>query len=79
MPPSPLGRVLWELLQMSSVQSMMFPAESSAALSFTTMAGPYGSHMNSSSRVHCTRTGRPGTARASSTASSAASSAPLWP
>ena len=34
--------------------------------------------VNSSARVHCTRTGRP-QARASSAASSATSSAPLWP
>jgi hypothetical protein len=43
------------------------------------MAAPYGSHANSSSRIHCSRTGRPGIARASSAASSATSSAPLWP
>ena len=44
----------------------------------TTIAEPYGDQASSSSRVHCTRTGRP-QARASSAASSATSSAPLWP
>ena len=43
------------------------------------IAGPTGSQPNSSSRIHCNRTGLPGTARASSAASSATSSAPLWP
>ena len=38
-----------------------------------------GSQPCSCSRIHCTRTGRPGTARASSAASAATSSAPLWP
>ncbi len=43
------------------------------------MPAPSGAQLISSSRDHCRRTGRPGTARASSTASSAASSAPFWP
>ena len=45
----------------------------------TTIAGPNGSQASSSSCLHCSLTGWPSTARASSTASSAASSAPLWP
>ena len=44
-----------------------------------TLMDPYGSHVCSSSRIHCTRTGRPGNAFAMSAASAAASSAPLWP
>ena len=43
------------------------------------MAEPYGSQPNSSSRIHCSLTGRPPVARASSAASQAASSAPLCP
>jgi hypothetical protein len=43
------------------------------------MADPSGVQHISSSRVHCTRTARPGTARASSTASTATSSAPFCP
>jgi len=73
------GRVLWVLLQSSCVQSTMLPAASSEALTSTLIAGPKGSHWNSSSRDHCSLTGRPGTARATSAASRAASSAPLWP
>ena len=45
----------------------------------TTIAGPSGPQLSSSSRVHSTRTGRPGTARASRTASYAASSARVVP
>ena len=45
----------------------------------TTPAGPRGDQLNSSGRDHTTCTGRPGTARASTAASIAASSAPLWP
>ena len=43
------------------------------------MAGPSGPQLSSSGRDHITRTGRPGTARASSTASAAASSEALCP
>ena len=43
------------------------------------MPAPSGDQLISSSRDHCRRTGRPGTARASSTASNATSSAPFWP
>ena len=43
------------------------------------MAGPTGPQPSSSSRDHSTRTGRPGSSRASSTASAAASSEALCP
>ena len=46
-------------------------------VSFITMAEPYGSHANSSSRIHWSFTGVPPVARASSAASKATSSAPL--
>ena len=52
---------------------------SSRARIFITIAEPYGSQPNSSSRIHCSLTGRPPVARATSTASSATSSAPLCP
>jgi len=71
------GRVLCPWLHRSCVQFTIWPLASRAALIFTTIAEPYGSHPNSSSRIHCTRTGRPGTLRASNAASSATSSAPL--
>ena len=55
------------------------PAASSVAATSATIAGPKGSQACSSSRIHCTRIGTPGKARAISTASAATSSAPLWP
>ena len=72
-------RLLCGLLHTSWFQSTTLPRSSSEALSFITIAGPNGSQPNSSSRIHCTFTGRGLTARASSAASSATSSAPLWP
>ena len=55
------------------------PSAFSDALTLIDIAAPYGSQANSSSRIHCSRTGLSGTARASSAASSATSSAPFWP
>src|SRR5690606_19474657 len=54
------------------------PASSSPALHVMTAAGALGSHACPSSRIHCTRTGRP-TSRDSTAASNAASSASLRP
>lgn len=51
----------------------------SSALTVVDMPGPIGADRNSSARDQTTLTGRPGTARAMSTASKAASSAPLCP
>ena len=50
-----------------------------AGMALVTIAGPYGSSRCSCSRIHWTRIGVPGSARASRAASAAASSAPLWP
>ncbi len=72
-------RLLCELLQIPYFQSTMLPAASSEAVTSVVIAGPNGSHVCSCSRIHCTRTGLPGTARAISAASAAASSAPLCP
>jgi hypothetical protein len=77
--PAPPGRIEWVLLQTSKFQSEILPLPSSDAFSFVTIAGPNGSQACSCSRIHCTRTGVPGKARASRAASAAASSAPLWP
>jgi len=52
-----LGRPEWPLLHSSSAQSTMLPCASRAARVLTTIAGPKGSHANSSSRIHCTCTG----------------------
>ncbi len=62
--PAPPGRIEWVLLQTSKFQSEIAPLASSDAFSFVTMAGPYGSQLCSCSRIHCTRTGTPGIARA---------------
>ena len=77
-PPLP-GRPMKPLLHTSCRQVTIRPAASSPADSRASMAEPSGAHDISSSRVHSTRTGLPPAARASSTASSAASSAPLCP
>ena len=79
MQPAPPGRIEWVLLQTSKFQSAILPLPSSDAFSLVTIAGPNGSQACSCSRVHCTRTGTPGIARAIKAASAAASSAPLWP
>ena len=73
------GRRLWPGLQTSWRQRTMRPSASSPASRSTAIAGPNGEWLNSSSRLHSTRTVRPGTARASQAASKATSSAPLWP
>ena len=67
------------LLHTSCRQVTIRPPASRLADSRASMADPSGDQHISSSRVHCTRTARPGTARASSTASMATSSAPFWP
>jgi hypothetical protein len=55
-------------------------SESSMARTATVIAAPTGgAQENSSSRIHCTRTGRPGILVATKAASKAASSAELWP
>ena len=77
-PPRP-GRPMKPLLHTCCRQVTILPRASSPADSLASMAEPSGAQAISSSRDHSTRTGRPGTALASSTASSAASSAPLWP
>ena len=77
--PALPGRVLCDWLQTSYCQSTILPLASSVAATSATIAGPKGSHACSSSRIHCTRTGMPGKARAISAASAATSSAPLWP
>ncbi len=56
----------------------IFPSSVSAPSSASSCGGPLGSQPCSSSRIHCTRTGRP-TARDSSAASAAASSWPFMP
>ena len=66
-------------LHISWDQLTMLPWPSMPPASFTAIAEPYGAHMNSSSRIHCSFTGRPLVARAIRAASSATSSAPLWP
>src|SRR5262249_31804475 len=78
--PDPLpGRVECGNDQTSCVQTVSAPVAETPALSRVTMGEPQGSQAISSSCAQCTRTGRPGTARASSAASRATSSAPLWP
>jgi len=64
---------------MSIVQSVGRELASSTARNPTTMAEPIGAAVNSSARVHCTRTMRLGTRVATKAASNAASSAELWP
>ncbi len=73
------GRVECVLLSTSYCQPLTLPEPSSVARTFVSIAGPYGSQACSSSRIHCTRTGLPGSARAISAASPATSSAPLCP
>jgi len=60
------------------IHCAMHPSRTQADIEIR-IGEPSGSQRSSSFRVHCTRTGRPGTARASMAASMAASSAPLWP
>ena len=55
------GRIEWVLLHNSYCQSAIWPSASSDGLdAASTIAAPYGSQANSSSRIHCSRTGRPG-------------------
>ena len=77
--PPVLGRCTCVGDQISVVQSRGFPASSSAARSVTCIAGPNGSKPNSSSRRHCTRMQWSGSCIAITAASTATSSAPLWP
>src|SRR5690606_6343767 len=58
--------------------AVSLPDASSPALHVITAAGAFGSHACPSSRIHCTRTGRP-TSRDKTAASNAASSASLRP
>ena len=67
---------LWSQLDQIARADAIFASNTS---SLTIIADPHGSQAISSSCDHCTRTGLPGTARASSAASRATSSAPLWP
>src|SRR4029453_7539731 len=53
------GRIPGGPLHSSYCQSTILPS-ATAPCAFITMAEPYGSQANSSSRIHCTRTGRPG-------------------
>ncbi len=55
------------------------PSAPTLAFARVTIPGPMGPERNSSARAQTTFTGRPGTPRAISTASKAASSALLWP
>ena len=73
------GRVECGKDQTSCAQEVIVPSAAMEASSRTSMALDQGAHTISSSCVQCTRTVRPGIARASSAASSATSSAPLWP
>ena len=73
------GRVPWAWLRTSWRQRRTSPPALRSAVQVTIIAVPNGSHRFSSARVHFASTGRPGSARASSAASSATSSAPLWP
>jgi hypothetical protein len=73
------GRCTCVADQISAVHSCGFPASPSAARSVTCIAGPTGSKPNSSSRRHCTRMQWSGTCSAITAASTATSSAPLWP
>ena len=57
----------------------MIRVPSRRARTVAVIADASGPQISSSGRVQRTSTGRPGTARASSTASKAASSAALWP
>ena len=79
-PPAPgRGRARCVSLKLSCDQPRMRPARSTLARIRTAIAEPYGSHACSSSRLNVSSTIRPGSARATSAASSAASSAPLCP
>ncbi len=60
-------------------QEAMAPSPPSAASTVTRIAGVCGDQASSSARDHSARTQVPGIARAASAASSATSSAPLWP
>ena len=73
------GRAVWPLLQMLWRQSTISPCASRSASISIAIAAPNGACVISSARDHCTRTGRPPAAFASSTASSATSSAALCP
>ena len=63
---------------MSVRHCTMPPSGSTEALKSSSCGGPLGSQPCSSSRIHCTRTGRP-TARDRIAASAAASSWPFMP
>src|SRR6266478_1917349 len=78
-PPGCPGRIAWLLLQTSYDQSTILPSDPSAASTFIAIPGPKGAQANSSSRIHCSLTGAPRTARATNAVSSATSSAPLCP
>ncbi len=63
-PDCPPGRAA----SIACCSTLVLPVDDVAALSsracaLVTIAEPYGSHVCSSSRIHCTRTGRPGNAR----------------
>ncbi len=77
-PPVP-GRPTNPLLHTSCRQVWIRPPESRPADRRASIAGPSGPQLSSSGRDHITRTGRPRAARASSTASAAASSEALCP
>jgi hypothetical protein len=73
------GREEWPLLMIWLRHAAMLPAASRSASTSTSIAGEKGDQPSSSARDQSMRTAVPGTARAASTASSATSSAPLWP
>jgi hypothetical protein len=73
------GRLMKVPLQISCRQDDTVPSLAVPAAIRTTPAVPSGAHDSSSARDHTTWTCLPGTASASSAASIAASSAPLWP
>src|SRR5919109_5631123 len=78
--PGPaLGRVECGKDQTSWLHATSAPAAETSAARRTTMADPHGSQAISCACVQFTRTGRPGTEGARKAASSATSSAPLWP
>ena len=66
-------------LQISCRQDSTVPSVAVSAEIRTIPAVPSGAQPSSSARDHTTWTGLPGAASASSAASMAASSAPLWP
>ena len=73
------GRLMKLPLHISCRQDNTAPPDAASAETRTTPAVPSGAHASSSGRDHTTCTGLPGAASASSAASIAASSAPLWP